>query len=42
MRLARVVRLGRLARRWAVFAPIAVVFLVIWGIFLKNGLSSAC
>ncbi|CAK0802840.1 unnamed protein product [Prorocentrum cordatum] len=42
MRLARVVRLGRLARRSAVIAPIAVILVVIWGIFLKNGLSSTC
>jgi hypothetical protein len=42
MRLARFVRLGRLAKRCAIIAPISVILIVIWGIFLKNGLSSTC
>jgi MFS superfamily sulfate permease-like transporter/CRP-like cAMP-binding protein len=42
LRLARLVRLGRLANKYAVVAPIAVILVVIWGIFLKNGLSSSC
>jgi SulP family sulfate permease len=38
-RLARVVRLARLAKRSATFAPIAVILVVIWGIYMKNGLT---
>jgi len=36
MRLSRLVRLGRLARKSATFAPIAMVLVVIWGIYMKN------
>mmetsp|Transcript_22403 Transcript_22403/g.36881 ORF Transcript_22403/g.36881 Transcript_22403/m.36881 type:complete len:119 (-) Transcript_22403:237-593(-) len=39
LRLARVARLSRLARRTEVFAPIAMCLLVIWGTYMKNGLS---
>jgi hypothetical protein len=42
MRLARFVKLGRLAKRCAIIAPISAILIVIWGIFLKNGLSSTC
>jgi hypothetical protein len=42
MRLARFVKLGRLAKRCAVIAPTSAILTVIWGIFLKNGLSSTC
>jgi hypothetical protein len=38
MRLSRLVRLGRLAKRSATFAPIAMILVVIWGIYMKNGL----
>jgi len=40
MRLSRLVRLGRLAKRSATFAPIAMILVVIWGIYMKNGLKS--
>jgi len=38
MRLSRLIRLGRLAKRSATFAPIAMILVVIWGIYMKNGL----
>mmetsp|Transcript_120076 Transcript_120076/g.350930 ORF Transcript_120076/g.350930 Transcript_120076/m.350930 type:complete len:573 (-) Transcript_120076:251-1969(-) len=38
MRLARIVRLGKLAKRSAEFAPIAMIMVVIWGIFMKTNL----
>mmetsp|Transcript_1723 Transcript_1723/g.3188 ORF Transcript_1723/g.3188 Transcript_1723/m.3188 type:complete len:1472 (-) Transcript_1723:364-4779(-) len=39
LRLARVARVARLAKRTEVFAPIAMCLLVIWGIYMKSGLS---
>mmetsp|Transcript_62254 Transcript_62254/g.114355 ORF Transcript_62254/g.114355 Transcript_62254/m.114355 type:complete len:1451 (-) Transcript_62254:247-4599(-) len=39
LRLARVARVARLAKRTEVFAPIAMCLLVIWGTYMKNGLS---
>jgi hypothetical protein len=38
LRLSRLVRLGRLAKKSATFAPIAMILVVIWGIYMKNGL----
>jgi len=38
MRLSRIVRLGRLSSKSATFAPIAMILVVIWGIYMKNGL----
>jgi len=38
MRLARLARLGRLAKKSAAFAPIAMILVVIWGIFMKTNL----
>lgn len=37
MRLARLVRLGRLAKKSAHLAPVAVIMVLIWGIFMKHG-----
>jgi hypothetical protein len=38
LRLSRLVRLGRLAKKSATFAPIAMILVVIWGIYMQNGL----
>jgi hypothetical protein len=38
MRLSRLIRLGRLAKKSATFAPMAMILVVIWGIYMKNGL----
>jgi len=38
MRLSRLMRLGRLAKKSASFAPVAMILVVIWGIYMKNGL----
>jgi hypothetical protein len=38
LRLSRLVRLGRLAKKSSTFAPIAMILVVIWGIYMKNGL----
>jgi len=38
MRLSRLMRLGRLAKKSANFAPVAMILVVIWGIYMKNGL----
>jgi hypothetical protein len=37
-RLGRVVRLYRITKKSATLAPIAVILVVIWGIYIKNGL----
>jgi hypothetical protein len=42
MRLARFMRLGRLSRNSAIVAPVTIVLLVIWGIFMKNSISTDC
>lgn len=42
MRLARLVRLGRLAKSSALVSPIAMILVVIWGIYMKAGLGSSC
>merc|ERR1711920_722915 len=42
MRLARFMRLGRLAQNSTIVAPVAIVLLVIWGIFMKNAISTDC
>lgn len=36
-RLARVIRIGRLSKTSKLFAPIAMVLTVIWGIYMKTG-----
>jgi hypothetical protein len=38
LRLSRLVRLGRLAKQNETVAPVAMVLVVIWGIYMKNGL----
>jgi CRP-like cAMP-binding protein len=38
LRLSRLARLGRLAKKSATFAPIAMILVVIWGIYMQNGL----
>jgi len=39
MRLSRVMRMARLAKKSQMFASIAVILTVIWGIYMKTGLS---
>lgn len=41
LRLTRIVRIGRLAKRSELFAPIGTVLLVIWGIYMKTGLTDS-
>jgi hypothetical protein len=40
LRLSRLVRLGRLAKKSATFAPIAMILVVIWGIYMQNGIEA--
>jgi len=39
LRLSRLVRLGRLSKENPTLPPIAMILVVIWGIYMKNGLS---
>lgn len=41
LRLTRIARIGRLANRSVVFPPIAMCLIVIWGIYMKTGLSGS-
>jgi len=40
LRLAQLARMGRLAKGWTLAAPITTVFVVIWGIYLKESAGS--
>lgn len=39
LRLSRMARVARLLKKWPLAAPVSMVLVVIWGIYMKSGLS---